>query len=194
MHPNKSYILVGGLGGFGLELANWLIIRGAKYIVLVSRSGLRTGYQAWCIERWRKNGINVVISTEDVTTSTGARSMIEKSHLLAPIGGIFNLAAVLRDKVIMNLKENDFKVVMSPKIDITRNLDRIPEHYYSQLDYFVAFSSMIAGRGNAGQCNYGFANSAIERFMEQRRLLGKPGLVIQWGPIADVGLITGNRA
>nr|XP_012228972.1 PREDICTED: fatty acid synthase-like [Linepithema humile] len=193
MDPNKSYVLVGGLGGFGLELADWLITRGAKYIVLVSRSGIRTIYQTWYVQRWIENGVKIVISTKDVTTASGATSMIEESWQLAPIGGIFNLAAVLRDKAVMNLKESDFKAVMSPKIDITRNLDMVPDHYYSQLDYFVAFSSMTAGRGNAGQCNYGFANAAMERLIEKRSALNKPGLVIQWCAVADVGLIIDNK-
>jgi len=36
---NKVYILVGGLGGLGLEVAYWMVTRGAKKLVLVSRSG-----------------------------------------------------------------------------------------------------------------------------------------------------------
>ena len=37
--PNKSYVITGGLGGFGLELAHWLVDRGARNIVLTSRRG-----------------------------------------------------------------------------------------------------------------------------------------------------------
>lgn len=43
---HKSYIITGGLGGFGLELARWLMLRGAQRLVLTSRSGVRTGKQA----------------------------------------------------------------------------------------------------------------------------------------------------
>lgn len=43
--PKKTYILIGGLGGFGLELADWLIVRGAKKLVLSSRRGFSSGYQ-----------------------------------------------------------------------------------------------------------------------------------------------------
>lgn len=43
--PTKSYIITGGLGGFGLELAQWLVERGAQKIILTSRSGIRTGKQ-----------------------------------------------------------------------------------------------------------------------------------------------------
>lgn len=45
-HKDKSYVLVGGLGGFGLELANWMVTRGARKLVLTSRSGIKTGYQS----------------------------------------------------------------------------------------------------------------------------------------------------
>lgn len=43
--PSKCYIITGGLGGFGLELAQWLVDRGARSLILTSRSGVRTGYQ-----------------------------------------------------------------------------------------------------------------------------------------------------
>lgn len=82
MNPDKSYVLVGGLGGFGLELANWLVTRGAKHVVLTSRSGVRTGYQALCVRRWREIGINVAISTDDVTTPAGAEKLIKAANKL----------------------------------------------------------------------------------------------------------------
>ncbi|KAL6440730.1 hypothetical protein ACFW04_003291 [Cataglyphis niger] len=189
MNPEKSYILVGGLGGLGLELANWMISRGAKFIILVSRSGIRTGYQALCVRRWRENGVKILVSTADVTTLSGAERLIQESSRLAPVGGIFNLAAVLRDALIENLTEADFKTVTLPKIEGTRNLDAISRKSCPSLDYFVVFSSTSCGRGNMGQTNYGFANSAMERMMEQRQANSLPGLAIQWGAIGDVGLV-----
>ncbi|KAI4493375.1 hypothetical protein M0802_009435 [Mischocyttarus mexicanus] len=192
MNPDKSYILVGGLGGFGLELANWLITRGAKHVVLTTRSGIRTGYQALCVRRWREYGANIVISTIDVTTLTGAEKLIKESNKIAPVGGIFNLAVVLNDGLIENLNENNFKNVALPKIDGTKNLDLVSKKYCPSLDYFVAFSSVSCGRGNLGQTNYGLANSAMERIVEQRQSNGLPGLAIQWGAIGDVGLVIDN--
>lgn len=44
-HPHLVYLITGGLGGLGLELAGWLIGRGAKKLVLTSRRGITTGYQ-----------------------------------------------------------------------------------------------------------------------------------------------------
>lgn len=47
--PEMVYIIAGGLGGFGLELADWMILRGARKLVLSSRSGVTTGYQKYRI-------------------------------------------------------------------------------------------------------------------------------------------------
>lgn len=44
--PHMAYIIAGGLGGFGLELADWLVLRGCRKLVLSSRNGVKTGYQA----------------------------------------------------------------------------------------------------------------------------------------------------
>jgi fatty acid synthase len=153
MNAKKSYILVGGLGGFGLELTDWMITRGAKWIVLVTSSGVRTGYQSFCLRRWRENGVHIVISKADITTLAGAEQLIQESNQLAPVGGIFNLAAVLRDALFENLREADFKLVMSPKVYGTKNLDVVSRKLCPLLDYFVVFSSISCGRGFAGSCH-----------------------------------------
>nr|XP_012222741.1 PREDICTED: fatty acid synthase-like [Linepithema humile] len=188
MNPCRTYVIVGDrtISEFGLELVNWLIIRGARHIILVALSDKCTEYRKWCEQRWQDNGIKVVHYKHDLTTLLGVTCMTTESQIsgLFPIGGIFNLAAFLRDKAIEDLEEADFKAVMLPKIDITRNLD-VLDYYFPKLKYFVVFSSMTAGRGNKNQCNYGFANSAVERLIEQRKESKKPGLVIQWCAVAE---------
>lgn len=47
--PDLSYVIPGGLGGFGLELADWMAIRGARKIILSSRRGLTKDYQSYRI-------------------------------------------------------------------------------------------------------------------------------------------------
>lgn len=192
MHKEKSYILVGGLGGFGLELANWLVTRGAKNIILTSRSGIKTGYQSLMIRRWTEKGVKVVIDTNDVTTLKGAQKLLKDASKIGPVGGIFNLAAVLRDDLLENLNEADFKAVCKPKVDGTRHLDVASREWCPELDYFICFSSVSCGRGNIGQSNYGLANSAMERICEARQRIGLPGTAIQWGAIGDTGLVLEN--
>lgn len=61
--------------------------------------------------------------------------------------------------------------------------------YAPKLKYFVIFSSVSCGRGNAGQSNYGMANSVMERIVEQRHRDGLPAKAIQWGAVGEVGLV-----
>uniref|UniRef100_A0A1I8MI56 Fatty acid synthase n=1 Tax=Musca domestica TaxID=7370 RepID=A0A1I8MI56_MUSDO len=192
MHPEKSYIIVGGLGGFGLELTNWLVSRGAKFLVLTSRSGIKTGYQALMIRRWQERGVKVVIDTNDVTTAKGCQSLLENANKLALVGGIFNLAAVLRDALLEDQTVKDFQTVCDSKVQGTKYLDQYSRTMCTELDYFVCFSSVSCGRGNIGQTNYGLANSAMERICEMRQVSGFPGLSIQWGAIGDTGLVIEN--
>lgn len=91
---HKTYVITGGLGGFGLELAEWMVARGCRKLLLSSRSGVKTGYQRLCLHRWRQLGATVLVSKADVSTENGAREIVEQAKLFGPVGGIFNLAMV----------------------------------------------------------------------------------------------------
>ncbi|XP_031347934.1 fatty acid synthase-like [Photinus pyralis] len=188
MHPKKSYVVVGGLGGFGLELTTWLILRGATKIVLCCHNGVTTGYQSLCIRRWREDGATIAISQTDVTSEHGVSELFKEALHHGPIGGVFNLAEVLEDAQTINLSAEDFEAVCQPKIQGTKNLDAATRSLAPNLDHFVVFSSISCGRGGMGQANNGFANSAMERICESRQADGFPGLAIQWGTVDDVGI------
>ncbi|XP_050299271.1 fatty acid synthase-like isoform X2 [Anthonomus grandis grandis] len=187
--PNKTYVICGGLGGFGLELADWLILRGAQNLVLTSRKGISTGYQQYRVSIWKSYGCNITISTKDITTKQGCEDLIKEANSIAPIGAIFNLAVVLRDAILPNQNEESFAASFGPKACATEYLDEITRKLCPQLRDFVVFSSVSCGRGNAGQTNYGMSNSVMERICEKRRADGYPGLAIQWGAIGEVGLV-----
>ncbi|XP_076855678.1 fatty acid synthase [Brachyhypopomus gauderio] len=184
-----SYIITGGLGGFGLELAHWLTERGARKLVLTSRSGVRNGYQAKRVREWQDMGVEVLVSTSDVATREGAEHLITEACQLGPVGGVFHLAMVLKDGMLENLTPEHFIEVNKPKYDGTVHLDRVTRQKCPELQHFVVFSSVSCGRGNAGQSNYGFANSTMERVCERRQHDGLPGLAVQWGAIGDVGVV-----
>uniref|UniRef100_A0A674EV97 Fatty acid synthase n=1 Tax=Salmo trutta TaxID=8032 RepID=A0A674EV97_SALTR len=186
---SHSYIITGGLGGFGLELAHWLTERGARKLVLTSRSGIRNGYQAKRVREWQGMGVQVLVSTSDVSTQEGAEQLINEACRLGPVGGVFHLAMVLKDGMLENLTPQLFLDVNKPKYNGTLHLDNVTRMMCPDLSYFVAFSSVSCGRGNAGQSNYGYANSAMERVCEQRLHDGLPGLAVQWGAIGDVGVV-----
>ena len=190
-HPQKSYVITGGLGGFGLELAQWMVNRGAKNLVLTSRTGIKDAYQTCFLDRMKNEafGVKVVVSTLDISTREGAEGVIDEAILLGPVGGIFNLAMVLKDATLENQSVETFASCCGPKVDGTLFLDQVSRLKCPAIDYFVCFSSVVSGRGNAGQTNYGYANAVMERVCDERKRLGLPGLAVQWGAIGDVGVV-----
>lgn len=44
-NPKQSYVVVGGLGGLGLEFCEWLVSRNCYKLVLSSRRGIQDSYQ-----------------------------------------------------------------------------------------------------------------------------------------------------
>ncbi|ELU07161.1 hypothetical protein CAPTEDRAFT_216526 [Capitella teleta] len=214
--PEKTYVLIGGLGGVGLEVANWLVGRGARNLVLTSRCGIRSGYQSRSVTEWRNQGVNVTVCTSNVLERHGAEDVIKRAQSLGPVGGIFNMAMVLKDGLMKNQTVDNFVKVAEPKVIATIHLDQCSRQMCKEsLDWFVVFSSDRSRNGAVGLANYAFANSALERICEQRQRDGFPGyllvavifsfnqifskgIAIQWGAIGDVGVVVdsmgGNEA
>lgn len=163
--------------------------RGARKLVLSSRSGAKSSYQKWTIARLRCKQILVQVSQSDVSKREDVEKLLKEALTLGAIGGIFNLSLVLRDSLIENQTVQSLVDCCAPKVEGTRLLDTLSRQLSAPLDFFVAFSSVSCGKGNAGQANYGFANSVMERICEQRRRDGLHGLAIQWGAIGDVGFL-----
>ncbi|GBN94601.1 Fatty acid synthase, partial [Araneus ventricosus] len=171
---NKVYIIIGGLGGFGTEVAKWIIKKGGRNLILTSRYGARTAHHYFCLKIWEEQGINVKVSTLNVVFKNEAEKLLEEASRTGPVGGIFNSALVLRDAFMSDQTAESFQEVCDPKAVATKNLDELSRKLCPSLDHFVCFSSISCGRGNAGQTNYGFANSVMEMVCEQRKRDGLP--------------------
>ncbi|CAG2106246.1 unnamed protein product [Medioppia subpectinata] len=195
-NPNKVYIITGGLGGFGLELIPWMQSLGARKFVVTSRSSLKTDYQKFIYNRFQyisneKKYFDCqwLISTANGLTIEGTKQLLNEAKELAPIGGVFHLALELNDSLFENITIEKFCSSIDTKHKIFANLDQMTRQLHYKLDYFVVFSSAVCGKGHNGQSNYGFGNSLCERICEERRRDGLHGLAVQYGPIADVGVL-----
>lgn len=135
----------------------------------------------------------MLVNTSDITTQSGCEELISESIKLGAVGGIFNLAVHLSDGIFENQTVERFVECMASKAVATRHLDVVSRQLCPKLQHFVVFSSVSCGRGNAGQSNYGMANSVMERIIERRYNLGLPAKAIQWGAIGEVGLIADKQ-
>ena len=190
--PDKSYLVTGGCGGFGLATARWLAERGARHLVLAGRSGAANPEARDALASLAASGVNVHAEVLDVANSAAVEKLIQKiGRTLPPLAGVFHAAMVLDDALIANLDAERLKKVLAPKVTGAENLDRLTRDL--PLDFFVLFSSATTAIGNPGQGSYVAANGFLEGLARQRRAAGRPALAVAFGGIEDVGLLARNR-
>ncbi|KAG5669844.1 hypothetical protein PVAND_000135 [Polypedilum vanderplanki] len=188
--PECSYIVVGGLGGLGLEFSQWLVTRGCRKLVLSSSRGISNQYQNFKINFWKKYGVETIVSTSNIITIEGCNELIQTALQLGKVDGIFNFAVILHDRIFVNHALEMFNKSLAPKAIATKHLHDASIELCPDLKHFVAISSVSCGRGFGGQTNYGMSNSVMEEVVNMRFKMKLPAKAIQWGPVADVGLLS----
>ncbi len=189
---DKTHLVTGGCGGFGLATARWLAERGARHLVLAGRSGAASPEAREALASLAASGVNVHAEALDIADAASVEKLIQKiGRTLPPLAGVFHAAMVLDDALIANLDAERLKKVLAPKVTGAENLDRLTRDL--PLDYFVLFSSATTAIGNPGQGSYVAANGFLEGLARQRRAARLPALAVAWGGIEDVGLLARNR-
>jgi len=178
-----THLITGGLGGFGLELANWLAKNGAQKIVLTSRSGIRNGWQKMNVREMEKYS-KVVIETRSINSKSDATKILKSC---GDIKGIWHLAGVLRDAPLDKMTEEKWNLVVNTKMQAVY-LNQASKDLNVKLQTFCMFSSVSNRFGNFGQANYAYGNSICEEVCYERQAEGKHACAIQWGVIGDVGM------
>ncbi|WP_284681988.1 polyketide synthase [Adonisia turfae] len=183
---DRTYLIAGGLGALGLQVAGWLIEKGAKYLILLGRSEPSPAIQQK-IQAWQAQGITIDVAQVDLTNIKQVASLLTRIDQDAPpLAGIFHTAAVLDDSVITQQSWEMFERVLGPKVQGAWHLHRLTQT--QPLDYFVLFSSTASLLGSAGQANYCAANAFLDSLAAYRRSCGLPATSINWGPWSEIGL------
>ncbi|WP_437819494.1 SDR family NAD(P)-dependent oxidoreductase [Sorangium sp. So ce1078] len=186
LRPDATYLVTGGLGALGLEVARWMVEGGARHLVLVGRSAPRPEAEA-AVRALRDAGATVLVLQADVSRRDDvARVLDAAARQLPPLRGVFHAAGVLDDGVLLQQDWARFVKVLAPKVDggfLLHELTRGME-----LDLFVLFSSAATLLGSPGQSSYAAANAFLDALAHHRRALGLPALSINWGPWAEVGM------
>ena len=185
---NASYLLTGGCSGFGLAVAHWMTTKGARHLVLMSRSGPKTEDEQKIIDSMLERGVNVMIAKGDVSSKEDVdRMMKEVRERMPALKGIQHAAMVLDDGSIPEIDRERYLKVFKPKSlgcwnlhEATRGMD---------LDHFVLYSSISSIYGNPGQVSYVAGNSFLENFAQFRRSRGMVAMTINWGVLGDVGFV-----
>jgi acyl transferase domain-containing protein len=183
---DATYLITGGTGGIGLVLARWMVARGARNIVLVARRE-PAGESLAAIERMREDGAVVRFLAADVAHSRQVATVVAAIHdCMPPLRGVCHLAVAAEGALLLEAREDHFQRVMAPKMAGAWNLHCATRGL--PLDFFVLFSSVAAVISQPGQASYASANAFLDGLAGFRRAQSLPGISLQWGPWAGVGL------
>ena len=183
---DATYLITGGLGGFGLATAQWMVEQGARHLVLTGRSPVPVPRNQPAFDKLLASAANVTVLPADISCEDQVAQLLEHiERTLPPLRGVFHEAMVLDDQKVLELTFKRWEKVMAPKIAGAWNLHRLTQ----DLDCFVLFSSSTVVLGNVGQANYAAGNAFLDALAVHRRALGLPGLSVAWGLLGSVGLV-----
>ncbi|AOX01783.1 short-chain dehydrogenase [Moorena producens PAL-8-15-08-1] len=183
---HSTYLITGGLGALGLQVAQWMVSQGARHLVLTGRREA-SGTAIEIIRELEQLGTKVLLLQADVSKPEDVAQMVQviKSSL-PPLKGIIHAAGVLDDSVLQMMSWESLRSVMAPKLEGAWNLHTLTQN--SPLDFFICFSSVASLLGSPGQGNYAAANAFMDGLVYHRRAMGLPGLSINWGPWSTAGM------
>ena len=200
LDPAASYLVAGGLGGFGLRSAEWLAAMGARELILLGRSGAASEEAQAGVARLEAQGVRVHALACDVADRDALARVFQRiastdtalaKNSIAPLKGIIHAAAVIDDALIRQLDADRITRVMTPKLEGARLLDVLSAEH--ALDFFVLYSSATTLFGNPGQSVYVAANHWLEGLAASRRARGLPATCARWGAIEDAGFLARNE-
>jgi NADPH:quinone reductase-like Zn-dependent oxidoreductase/acyl carrier protein len=188
VHGDGTYLITGGLSGFGLATAEWLAQRGARSLALLGRRGIATPGAAEALTRLTAAGVDVRALSCDVTSHPSmARTLDTIRREMAPLVGVFHAAMEIDDGLVGTLDGARLSRVLAPKLGGAVHLDTLTRQ--DPIELFILYSSATTILGAPGQAAYVAANAALEGVVRRRRFDGLPGLAVGWGLLDDVGYL-----
>ena len=193
--PDGTYLITGGLGALGLEVARWLAGRGARRLVLAARRGLpprrewhRTADpRVAAIRAIEQLGAAVSVMPADIADAAHVSSALGRLDL-PPVRGVVHSAGVLRDARLAVATRGQLADVMRPKVRGAMVLHELFPP--GTLDFLVLFSSSGQYARVTGQAGYAAANSFLDALAESR----PDTISLGWMAWHGLGMGSGNTA
>jgi phthiocerol/phenolphthiocerol synthesis type-I polyketide synthase C len=188
MRRDGTYLVTGGLDGFGYEAARWLVARGAGSIALLGRRGAETPGCEARVRELEASGAEVRVYRGDVADWIRLAEILDAIRTDQPrLRGIVHAASAIDDGFAAEIDESRVAAVLQPKLGGALALDALTRD--DPIELFLLFSSATTLVGAPAQGAYVAANMALEALARRRRAEGRPALAVAWGPIEDAGYL-----
>ena len=203
--PEGTYVITGGLGALGLKVARWLVEKGARRLVLLSRRvlPLRKDWAAVGsrddLDSSTKEAVSEITELEqagatvypvslDVAAADAQSRLQEALDRLAlpPVLGVVHAAGALEDQLVLDTTADSFARVLAPKVSGALALHALFPP--GTLDWMVLFSSCGQLFGFPGQSSYASGNAFLDALAAHRRELGDNSVAFQWTSWRGLGM------
>ncbi|WP_328603353.1 SDR family NAD(P)-dependent oxidoreductase [Amycolatopsis sp. NBC_00345] len=199
---DSTYLITGGLGALGREVARRLVERGARRLVLVGRRGLPPR-ELWdeavdaeevariaCVRELEAAGVTVRPIAMDLTDRLQAKLLSGSELGLPPIRGVVHAAGVLDSRLAAEVDALSLIRVMRPKIAGALVLHELFPP--GTVDFLALFSSAGPLLGLPGQAAYAAANAFLDAFATHRGAADT--LSLAWTSWHGLGMSTASAA
>ncbi|KAF8209510.1 hypothetical protein K438DRAFT_1960508 [Mycena galopus ATCC 62051] len=162
---DRAYVLLGGIGGLGIDLAVWMYQHGARHLVLTSRRGIESLdpiKDAMTVAKvtYLKNQEDLHLRLDKCDATHVSQMKILLHSLPVPIAGCFHMTLVLTDALFFNQTDDAFRRAHDSKLKVFEVFSA--QIRIESLDFFVALSSVSGLIGVPGQSNYASACTALD--------------------------------
>ncbi|TVY80408.1 Highly reducing polyketide synthase azaB [Lachnellula suecica] len=187
LNPVATYLIAGGLGGLGRSAAIWMAQRGAKNLILLSRSGPASQSAAKLLTELRNIGVRVEAPKCDVSSRDSLKDVLSTfAKSMPPIEGCVQGTMVLKDALFHKMSFEEWNLTTNSKVASTKNLHELLP---SDLSFFIMLSSLAGIAGPIGQANYAAGNAYQDALAKFRVSQGQKAVSLRLGLMGDIGIV-----
>ncbi|MFY2859543.1 SDR family NAD(P)-dependent oxidoreductase, partial [Mycobacterium sp. THU-M104] len=181
LRGDATYLVTGGLGSIGLEIAGYLAAYGARQLVLTGRRGPGAAAQQRIDAIRQQHGCEIRVLAADVADAGHVAGLLATVQAeLPPLAGIVHAAGEIGTTPLRTLDDAEIDRVFAGKVWGAWHLSEAVAEM--QLDFFVSTSSIASVWGGFGQSAYGAANAFLDGLAWRQRAQGVPGISVNFGP------------
>ena len=187
LRDDATYLVTGGLGAIGLEVAGYLAAHGARHLVLTSRRAPSDAAQQRIDAIREQSGCEVRAIAADVANPHDvARVLATVRAELPPLAGVVHAAGEISTTPLQTLDDAEVDRVFAGKVWGAWNLSEATADL--KLDFFLSTSSIAGVWGAGGQTAYSAANAFLDGLAWRQREQGVPGISVNFGPWLGAGM------
>ncbi|KAI1464031.1 putative polyketide synthase [Daldinia caldariorum] len=188
---DETFVIAGGLGGQGRSISKWMVSKGARNLVLLSRTGPRDENSIRFIRTLERRGATVYTPQCDISDATSLSAVLDYCKLhMPPIKGCIQAAMDIKDSIFENMSYESWTASLKPKIHGSWNLHQLlPRDLY----FFIMFSSISGIIGSQGQSNYATGNTFQDELAKYRLSRGERAVSLDLGILSSDGYLAENQ-